>query len=118
MPSADRRATVDDRIQRVMDLIINNYDKPLSVPDLARAAGMSVSRFSHLFRDNVGVSPARFLRDYRMREAEHLITTTTLPMTSIFPRVGVTDRSHFVRRFRLLYGSAPSDYRARHSCDK
>jgi AraC-like DNA-binding protein len=102
----------DIRIQRAIDLISSNHDKPVGVPDLARAVGLSVSYFSHLFRDHVGVSPAKFLRDFRMREAEHLIRTTSLPLTAIFPLVGVSDRSHFVRRFTECYGLPPSRYRA------
>jgi AraC-like DNA-binding protein len=101
----------DVRIQRTIDLIGTNYGQPLGVLDLARAVGLSVSHFSHLFRDNVGVSPAKFLQDFRMREAEHLMKTTTLPLNAILSRVGATDRSHFVRKFRRIYGLAPSIYR-------
>jgi transcriptional regulator GlxA family with amidase domain len=102
----------DVRIQRAIDLITADYSQPLDVMDLAQAVGLSVSYFSHLFRNNVGISPAKFLQDFRMREAEHLMTTTTLPLNAIFPRVGVTDRSHFVRKFRQIHGLAPSIYRA------
>jgi len=112
MASQGRDSGFDDRIQRALELIRANYGKSLAVPDLARAVGLSISRFSHLFRNNVGVSPAKFLGDFRMREAEHLMTTTTLTLKAIFPLVGVTDRSHFIRKFRQLYGLAPSRYRA------
>jgi len=84
----------------------------VAVPDLARAVGLSISYFSHLFRNKVGVSPAKFLHHFRIREAEHLIRTTTLPLSAIFPLAGVTDRSHFVRNFTRLYGLPPSRYRA------
>jgi transcriptional regulator GlxA family with amidase domain len=53
-----------------------------------------------------------------MREAEHLITTTTLPLSAIFLKVGVSDRSHFVRKFRQFYGLAPSTYRAERRLEK
>ncbi len=54
-----------------------------------------------------------------MREAEHLMTTTALPLRATqFPKVGVTDRSHFVRKFREFYGLAPSTYRSGHRFDK
>src|ERR1022692_3411028 len=89
---------------------------PPAPPPPANAASQGRGRgsyFSHLFRDQVGVSPAKFLRDFRMREAEHLIRTTSLPLRAIFPLVGVTDRSHFVRKFTQCYGLAPSRYRDR-----
>ena len=111
-PQAGRCKGADGRILCAIDLISSNHDKAVVVPDLARAVGLSISYFSHLFRDNVGVSPAKFLRDFRMREAEHLIKTTTLPLKAIFLMVGVTDRSHFVRKFIQCYGLAPSRCRA------
>jgi AraC-like DNA-binding protein len=114
---AQRVTRFDVRIQRAIDLIAANYGKSIGVPDLAEAVGLSISHFSHLFRDNVGVSPAKFLRDLRMCEAERLMMTTALPLSAIFPRVGVTDRSHFVRKFRQCYGLAPSIYRARQSLE-
>jgi len=105
------RKGLDVRIQYVIDLIHSNHDKPLGVPDLAQAVGLSVSYFSHLFRDHVGVSPAKYLRDFRMREVAHLVKTTTLPVCAILESVGATDRSHFVRKFARQYGLAPSQYR-------
>jgi transcriptional regulator GlxA family with amidase domain len=108
----DGRIRLDVRIQYAVDLVSGNHDKPLGVPDLARAVGLSVSYFSHLFRDNVGVSPAKFLWELRMREAEQLVKTTTLPVRAILESVGATDHSHFVRRFARRYGLAPSRYRA------
>jgi len=116
MAPENGRKGLDVRIQHVIDLIGNNHDKPLSVPDLAQAAELSVSYFSHLFRDHVGVSPAKYLREFRMREAEHLVKTTTLPVCAILESVGATDRSHFVRKFARQYGLAPSQYRV--ACER
>ena len=105
-------------IWAAIELIGIHYGKPIGVPDLARTVGLSLSHFSRLFRHHVGISPAKFLRDFRMREAEHLITTTTLPLSAIFLKVGVSDRSHFVRKFRQFYGLAPSTYRAERRLEK
>ena len=52
----------------------------------------------HLFRREIGVSPAKYLDDLMLREAEHLIKTTTLSVRDIFRIVGATDPSHFLRK--------------------
>jgi len=105
----------DERIQRAVNLMHEKISEPLlGVPDLAKDLGLSVSYFSHLFRDNMGVGPAKFLKGLRMQKAEYLIKTTSLPLGIIFDTVGITDRSHFIRSFTLRYGLPPSRYRLAH----
>ena len=101
----------DERIQQAIELMNARFAEPVAVPDLARAVGLSVSYFSHLFRDSMGVSPAKFLKDLRMHKAEYLIKTTWLPLGTIFENVGITDRSHFIRNFTHQFGLPPSRYR-------
>jgi len=104
---------LDARIQRALDLIHQGLHRQLAVSELARQVGLSDSHFHHLFRREIGVSPAKYLDELMLREAEHLIKTTTLPVKTIFTIVGATDRSHFVRKFRQVYGLSPSQYRLR-----
>jgi len=102
----------DGRIQCVLDLIHQALDRDFSVSELARHAGLSDSYFHHLFRGEMGVSPAKYARDLKLREAARLIKTTAFPVKDIVSAVGVTDRSHFNRKFKQIYGSSPSLYRA------
>jgi AraC family transcriptional regulator len=105
--------SLDARIQRALDLIHQRLHRQLAVSELARQVGLSDSHFHHLFRHELGVSPAKYLDNLMLREAEHLIKTTALSIKDIFAIVGVTDRSHFVRKFRQAYGLSPSRYRTR-----
>jgi transcriptional regulator GlxA family with amidase domain len=102
----------DGRIQRVLDSIDQALDRDFSVSELARQVGLSDSYFHRLFQVEMGVSPAKYSRDLKLRQAERLIKTTTLPVKDICSAVGVTDRSHFNRRFKQMYGLSPSLYRA------
>lgn len=106
-----RRGSLDSRVQRAIELVIANKQGPVTVAGLAQVAGLSVSYFAHLFLRDFGVSPARFVKDERIREAEELIRTTKLPLKEIFARAGVTDRSHFIRTFKRRYGLPPARYR-------
>ena len=103
---------LDPRIQGAVDAMCRNYRLPFRLSNLARSVGMSVSYFAHLFRQEVGVSPARFLREVRFRQAEELIRTTSLPLREVLDRAGITERSHFIRMFKQRYGLSPSNYRA------
>jgi AraC family transcriptional regulator, arabinose operon regulatory protein len=106
----DRRR--DPRIQSAVDIISRDYRRQIRLEELARTIGLSVSHFAHLFQSEVGVSPARFLRELRFRQAEQLIRTTTLPLSEVLPLAGITERSHFMRAFKQRFGLSPSKYRA------
>jgi AraC-like DNA-binding protein len=106
----DRRR--DPRIQCAVDIISRDYRRTIRLEELARTIGLSVSHFAHLFQREVGVSPARFLRELRFRQAEQLIRTTTLPLSEVLPLAGITERSHFMRAFKQRHGLSPSKYRA------
>jgi len=105
--------SLDARIQRALDLIHNGPNRQFAVSELARLVGLSESHFHHLFRREIGVSPAKYVDTLMLRDAEHLIETTALSIKDIFGIVGVTDRSHFIRKFRQVYGLSPSRYRIR-----
>jgi AraC family transcriptional regulator len=104
---------LDARIQHALDLIHHGLQRQLAVSELARQVGLSDSHFHHLFRREIGVSPAKYLDNLMLREAEHLIKSTALSVKDIFSIVGVADRSHFIRKFRQVYGLSPSRYRIR-----
>jgi AraC family transcriptional regulator len=106
----DRRR--DPRIQCAVDIISRDYRRRIRLSELARTIGLSVSHFAHLFQREVGVSPARFLREFRFRQAEQLIRTTRLPLGEVLPLAGITERSHFMRAFKQRHGLSPSKYRA------
>jgi AraC-like DNA-binding protein len=52
------------------------------------------------------------LREMRMRQAAILLTANTLSIDQIAQGAGYASRSSFLRAFRKVYGSDPSDYRA------
>jgi len=103
---------LDPRIQDAVDGMCRNYRRQFRIGEFARGVGMSISSFAHLFRQEMGVSPARFLREVKFRKAEELIRTTSLPLREVLDLAGITERSHFIRMFKRRYGLSPSIYRA------
>lgn len=102
---------MDPRIDRALAGIHAGLRTPLSVPALARAANLSESRFAHLFRREVGTSPARYIHALRMLRARVLIERTSLSIKEVMAQVGCHDPSHFTRDFRDFHGLAPRDWR-------
>jgi AraC family transcriptional regulator of arabinose operon len=101
---------MDSRIARAIARIESELHEA-SVECLAREAELSRSRFSHLFRREVGVSPARFLHRRRMELALVLLERTSLPVREVMWHVGCHDPSHFARDFRRFHGFSPRERR-------
>ena len=85
----------------------------LTVRELAAIAGLSPSRFAHLFRRVVGVPPLRHLHALRMRRARRLLEESSLPIRDVMRQVGWKDPSHFSRDFKRQFGVGPRRYRNR-----
>jgi len=60
-------------VARGMNHIVQNYYQPIDLKLLARVAGMSVNRFSKVFRAIEGTTPINFLIDFRLKRASELI---------------------------------------------
>ncbi len=102
---------VDKRINDVLALINKRLTDELTVEDLARASGLSLSRFAHLFRERMGVTPMGFLETRRMEQARNLLLTTDLPVQQVALMTGFPNAQHFSTRFRRLAGQTPSAFR-------
>src|SRR5688500_7382869 len=105
---------MDPRVRIALALMQENVEGAWSPDTLARAVNLSPSRFQHLFKTEVGMAPAHYLRVLRMEQARKLLQTSLLTVKQIMSGVGVEDKSHFAREFKKAYGLTPSAYRAAH----
>lgn len=88
-----------------------HLQQPLTAETVARAVGLSVSRFHALFRARFGVSPMRYFAACRLARAARLLERSRLPLAEIALSVGYGDQSAFTRAFRRAFGSSPARYR-------
>jgi AraC-like DNA-binding protein len=102
---------MDPRVTWAIAHIRQHLADPVSIPQLAAHVNLSTSRFAHLFRREVGVSPAKFLRAVRMARARLLLERTFLTVKEVMVLVGCSDPSHFSRDFREAHGMAPQHWR-------
>ncbi|HWD78342.1 MAG TPA: helix-turn-helix domain-containing protein [Kribbella sp.] len=104
---------IDDRLLRAIELIDQDLTADLDVPRLARAVNLSTSRFAHLFREQLGVTPQQFVERRRLDAAARLLELTSRPIASVAAQVGYADPLYFSTRFRLHTGWSPTAYRKR-----
>jgi AraC-like DNA-binding protein len=97
---------------RAKDLADARYFEPLTVPNLAHAAGLSPAHFSREFRRTFGEAPHQYLLTRRLERAAGLLRNTDRTVTEICFAVGLTSVGSFTSSFRRVYGAAPLAYRA------
>lgn len=85
---------------------------PLPLPRLAAAARVSSSTLCRTFTRHFGVGPVAALELLRLARAEPLLWQSNLSMHAIATQCGFADGYHFSRRFRAVYGMAPTTFRA------
>jgi AraC family transcriptional regulator of arabinose operon len=101
----------DPRIQIVLDFLYANLHRWIRLNEIAEAATLSPSRLSHVFKDEMGISPGKYLRRIRMQKASSLLATSRLSVKQIMAIAGYDNKSHFVRQFRKAFDDTPSEYR-------
>ncbi|GAA3650383.1 hypothetical protein GCM10022224_011510 [Nonomuraea antimicrobica] len=85
--------------------------RPIPMRDLASAAQVSPSTLSRTFRRAFGIGPVAAVELLRLTRAEPLLWQSNLSMQAIAVQCGFADAYHFSRRFRAVYGMAPSTFR-------
>src|SRR4051812_30641202 len=96
------------------DLADARYFEPLSVVDLASAAGLSRAHFSREFRRAFGDSPHAYLLTRRLERAAALLRQTDRPIAEICFAVGLRSIGSFTTSFGRAFGTSPTAYRKAH----
>jgi len=104
------------RIQLAADYLRARYREPVSVEELAAAAGMSVSHFYSCFRQEVGLPPIAYKHRLAVMAAEQLLTANPdLSIEEVSGLTGFESSTYFRRIFKQHTGMSPQQYRQRQS---
>jgi AraC-like DNA-binding protein len=112
MPAASRTTGTSRSgaaIERVRRHIEEHFGQPLTLAELAELAGLSVWRFATVFRQQVGVSPHRYICRLRVERAQSLIRSG-VPAATAASEAGFYDQSHLSRHFKSVCGMTPGQY--------
>jgi len=97
-----------DRLERVRRHLIERLAEPPTLAELARGAGLSVTRLKGGFRTQFGTSVFGYLRGARMEHARHLLLERRLNVSEVALLVGYQNPSKFAAAFRRQFGTSPS----------
>ncbi|MEQ9641716.1 MAG: GlxA family transcriptional regulator [Alphaproteobacteria bacterium] len=86
-------------------------ETPVGRDDLADAVGLSNRQLERLFNKYLGLSPARYYLNLRLKRARQLLSHTSMPILQVAVACGFTSASHFARCYRQVFGHAPRQER-------
>jgi len=101
------------QIAPAINYIDANYDKPITLTDIAGASHLSMSRLAHLFKEQMGITLVDYITSVRIERARYLLLATNQSCTEICFEVGYNNQSYFTRVFRELVGMPPRRFRER-----
>lgn len=88
-----------------------NYRSDVSLETLAAVTYVNAYHLAHLFKNEVGISPIRYLMGYRMEVAKRYLQTTRLTMKEIGELVGYESETSFHNLFKRIAGMTPGQFR-------
>lgn len=111
-PSATRRRTRHETLERVFEFVSHRFTEPITLDDAAQVASLSRYYFSRFFREQTGQPFQRYVLRVRVAHAERLLAESDLPVTEIAFQSGFGSPKTFNRVFRQLVGCSPTEYRS------
>lgn len=103
------RRQTDLRIQKVVQLLTANPSHPL--PELANGCQISVSRLTHLFKGELGITLKNYRLEHRLQASAVMLALTDVPIKAIAYNAGYHHTSSFMRAFKTRFGVSPACYR-------
>lgn len=104
-----------DVCKAILLYIQEHYREKITIPDIARAVGISENYFSSFFSRHLKRSFAGYLTEYRVNQSCILLETTELPVTDIALECGFSTPSYYIQSFRRWKKMTPYQYRHRES---
>lgn len=107
----DKNKIRTEQLKAVLNLISENYNKDLSLDDMADKAGMSPKYFCRVFREMTHRTPIEYLNAYRIDQSCTLLRNSDDSLINIAYNCGFNDFSYFIKIFKKYKGMTPHKYR-------
>ena len=111
----DMTGSVYAEVVRAVQFIQTDYMQPLTLQDLADAAGITVNKLERQIRRIFGITTYQLLLQTRIEQASRFLKATRDSTAQIALACGFYDQSAFSKQFKAAVGMTPSQYRAFHA---
>ncbi len=114
--SSDLVAVNHPGVAKGLKFLLENFHRPISVDDMARAAAMSRRGFHQAFLELIGRPPGHELQRVRIEHAKQLLAQTNQKLAVIGQLCGYQSANSFWFAFKQSVGNSPQEYRRKSAC--
>ena len=104
-----------NRMKAVYSMVADQYAEDIKLETAASLANLTVPAFCRLFKKLTGKTFTRFLNEYRISKALHLLNTIDCPIADVAYQTGFKSVSYFNRQFKTVTGHQPTHYKRAYS---
>ena len=108
--SAHNLTVTDSYIKPAITIMTMYYAYDITVAEIAKRLHISTEHFSRIFKNEMGISPKKYLDDLRMKKAAERLKQREFNISDTARLVGFPDVFAFSRAFRRYYGCSPSEF--------
>jgi AraC-like DNA-binding protein len=112
LPMKQRTESRRLKCDAIIEYMHTRIGEPVRLGEFAREAGLSVSYFSEIFREQVHQSPQSYFNQLKIRAACRMLDLTAKPIKAVAMETGYSDPYYFSRVFKKIMGISPEKYRA------
>jgi len=104
-------------VEHMVGTMTERFREPLSIPEIARVAGLNPEYAMRLFRNRWGVTLWTFLLQQRIAEARRLLLFSDAPLVEVAFACGFQSLGRFYHAFKTQCHCSPGAYRRKHTAD-
>ncbi len=102
---------IKELMQSAIQFVHNNFEREISITDIAKYVFLSPSYFTRAFKENTGLSPMQYLLNIRIKRACELLQETDQKVGEIALSVGFSNQQRFNDMFKKQTNMTPMQYR-------
>lgn len=113
--SEHRETDMEPAIEKAIAYLDQNLSEHITLSELARASGYSLSRFKVKFKEAIGITPAEYITLQKIEKSKELLLLPGNSVTDVAFQLGFSSSNYFSSVFKKLMNCTPRTYRKRNS---
>lgn len=109
--NAIQKDFIGDPVEQAIHFMKENLEKKLTINELAKYTGYSISHFTSLFKERTGYSPVNYFNQLKIQHACYLLNFTDIKINQVCFKIGIEDCYYFSRLFTKIMSISPTEYK-------